>query len=169
MNAVEAQDVGSERAQTRKDARIASDAAGVLGEATVTDVVGAILDVPVVTDGLGTLSRWQHDVADKQGGLADIAPKASGGGADEYVAIDADNRTDVAIPLGVGQAVARREYFDRTGFVAAPTLLVGGLCAIERCCDVAQRGDGVMKGWLVGFDLSDQMNAGGGGLLECFF
>src|SRR5689334_8430915 len=66
MNAVEAQDVGSERAQARKDARIASDAAGVLGEATVTDVVGAILDVPVVTDGLGTLSRWQHDVADKQ-------------------------------------------------------------------------------------------------------
>jgi hypothetical protein len=72
----------------------------------------------------------------------------------------------VAIPLGVGQAVARREYFDRTGFVAAPTLLVGGLCAIERCCDIAQRGDGVMKGGLVGFDLSDQMNAGGGGLLE---
>ena len=74
MNAVEAQDVGSERAQTRKDARIASDAAGVLGEATVTDVVGAILDVPVVTDGFGTLSRWQHDVADKQGGLAGVAP-----------------------------------------------------------------------------------------------
>ena len=29
MNAIEAQDVGSERAQTRKDARIAADAAGV--------------------------------------------------------------------------------------------------------------------------------------------
>ena len=54
MNAVEAQDVGSERAQTRKDARIAADAAGVLGEATVTDVVRAILDVPVLTDGFGT-------------------------------------------------------------------------------------------------------------------
>ena len=63
MNAVEAQDVGSERAQTRKDARIAADAAGVLGEATVTDVVRAILDVPVLTDGFGTLSGWQHDVA----------------------------------------------------------------------------------------------------------
>ena len=46
MNAVEAQDVGSERAQTRKDARIAAYAAGVLGKATVTDVVGTILDVP---------------------------------------------------------------------------------------------------------------------------
>ena len=26
------------------------------------------------TDGFGTLSGWQHDVADKQGGLAGIAP-----------------------------------------------------------------------------------------------
>ena len=74
MDTVEAQDIGGERAQTRKDARIAADPAGVLGEATVTDVVGAILDVSVVTDGLGTLSRWQHDVADKQGGLAGSAP-----------------------------------------------------------------------------------------------
>ena len=74
MNAVEAQDVGSKGAQTRKDARIAADAAGVLGEATVTDVVRAILDVPVVTDGFGTLSGWEHDVADEQGGLAAIAP-----------------------------------------------------------------------------------------------
>jgi hypothetical protein len=74
MNAVEAQDVGSKGAQTRKDARITADAAGVLGEASVTDVLGAILDVPVVTDGFGTLSGWQHDVADEQGGLAAIAP-----------------------------------------------------------------------------------------------
>jgi hypothetical protein len=56
------------------------------------------------------------------------------------------------------------EYLDRAGFVAAPTLLVGGLGAIDRCCGVAQRGDGVMEGGLVGFDLSDQLNAGGGRL-----
>ena len=31
----------------------------------VTDVVRAILDVPVLTDGFGTLSGWQHDVADE--------------------------------------------------------------------------------------------------------
>jgi hypothetical protein len=74
MNAVETQDVGSERAQTRKDARIAANAAGVLGEATVTDIVRAIFDVPVATDGFGTLSGWQLDVADKQCGLAGIAP-----------------------------------------------------------------------------------------------
>jgi len=76
---------------------------------------------------------------------------------------------NVAIPLGVGQAATRREYFDRAGFVAAPTLLVGGLGAIDRRCGVAQRGDGVMKGGLVGFDLRDQMNTGTSGLFECFF
>ena len=73
-NAIEAQDVGGKRAQACKDAGIAADAAGVLGETTVTDVVRAILYVPVATDGFGTLSGWQHDVADKQGGLAGIAP-----------------------------------------------------------------------------------------------
>src|SRR3954453_4108378 len=63
MDAVEAQDIGGERTQTRKDARIAADPAGVLGEATVTDVVGAILDMPMVTNGFGALSGRQHDVA----------------------------------------------------------------------------------------------------------
>ena len=61
------------------------------------------------------------------------------------------------------------EFFDRAGFVAGATLLVGGLGAIDRRCGVARRGDGPMKGGLVGFDLGDQMNVGGGSLLECFF
>src|SRR3954471_10225641 len=46
MDAVEAQDIGGERTQTRKDARIAADPAGVLGEATVTDVVGPMVSRP---------------------------------------------------------------------------------------------------------------------------
>ena len=69
-NAIEAQDVGGERAQACKDAGIAADSAGVLGETTVTDVVGAVLDAPVVADGLGTLSGRQHDVTDEQCGFA---------------------------------------------------------------------------------------------------
>jgi hypothetical protein len=75
----------------------------------------------------------------------------------------------MAIPLGVGQAVTRREYFDHAGFIAASTLFVGGLVSIERRGCVARLGDGVMQGWLVGFDLSDQMNATGSGMPECFF
>ena len=74
MDAVEAQDVAANERRRAKmpglqRMRLASSA-----KATVTDVVRAILDVPVVTDGFGTLSGWQHDVADEQGGLAAIAP-----------------------------------------------------------------------------------------------
>jgi hypothetical protein len=70
VNAIEAQDVGGERAQACKDAGIASDAAGVFCEATVADVVIAVLDAPVVADGLGALSGWQHGVADEQRSFA---------------------------------------------------------------------------------------------------
>ena len=46
VNAIEAQDVGGERAQACKDAGIASDAAGVFCEATVADVVIAVVSRP---------------------------------------------------------------------------------------------------------------------------
>ncbi len=58
---------------------------------------------------------------------------------------------------------------DHAGFVAGSTPLVGGLVYIERCDFVAQLGDSVMQGGLVGFDLSDQMDTTGSGMLECFF
>ena len=73
-NAVEAQDVGGERAQACKDARIAADAAGVFCEATVADVVRAVFYAPVVAYGVAALSGWQNDVADEQCSLAGRAP-----------------------------------------------------------------------------------------------
>ena len=127
---IEAQDVGGERAQAGEDAGIAADAAGVLGEAAVADVVGAILDAPVVADGFGAGGGWQNDVADKQGGLTGSAAK-SGCGGQVDVPIDADDRADMASPLGVGQAVARREHLDQTGLVARTAVLVGSARAIE--------------------------------------
>ena len=166
---IEAQDVGGERAQAGEDAGIAADAAGVLGEAAVADVVGAILDAPVVADGFGAGSGWQNDVADKQGGLTGSAPEPGCGGAGENVPTDADDRADMSSPLGVGQAVARREHLDQTGLVARTAVLVGRARAIEWGSGVAQRGDGVMKSGLVSFDLGDQMNAACSGLFEGFF
>ena len=44
-NVIEAQNVGGERAQSGEDARVAADAAGVLGEATIADIVRAIFEV----------------------------------------------------------------------------------------------------------------------------
>jgi hypothetical protein len=75
----------------------------------------------------------------------------------------------MAVPLGAGQAVTRREYLDHAGFVAGSTPGVGGLVYIDRRDFVAQLGDSVMQGGLVGFDLSDQMDTTGSGMLECFF
>ena len=75
----------------------------------------------------------------------------------------------MAIPLGVSQAVTRREYLDHAGFVAGSTLRVGRLVYIDRRGCVAQLGDSVMQGRLVGFDLSDQMYTTGSSMLECFF
>jgi hypothetical protein len=75
----------------------------------------------------------------------------------------------VASPLGVGQAVARREHLDQAGLVAGTALLVESAAAIERRGGIAQRGDDVMQGGLIGFDLGDQVNAACSGLLESFF
>ena len=57
----------------------------------------------------------------------------------------------------------------RPGLVAGTALLVDGADAIERRGGVAQRGDDVMQGRLVGFDLGDQVNPACSGLLEGFF
>jgi hypothetical protein len=75
----------------------------------------------------------------------------------------------VASPLGIGQAVARCEHFDRPGFVARAAFLVDSTRVVERRGGVAQRGEGVTQGGLVGFDLGDQVSAARGGLLESFF
>lgn len=92
---------------------------------------------------------------------ASIAPKTGGGGADDYVAIDANNRTDVAIPLGVGHGANTSSRGN-----GASCRRFGRYSSELRCRTVWRWRD---VGRVIGFDLGDQMNAGGGGLLECFF
>jgi hypothetical protein len=123
----------------------------------------------MVADGLGADCGWQDDVADKQGGVGCGVPEPGRGGAGENVPINADDRADMATPLDVGQAVARREHLDQAGLVARTAVLVGSVRAIERLSGVAQRDDGAMESGLVGFDLGDQVNAACSGLFERFF
>ena len=61
----------------------------------------------------------------------------------------ADDCANMAVPLGAGQAVTRREYLDHAGFVAGSTPPVGGLVYIERRDFVAQLGDSGRAGWLL--------------------
>ena len=114
-----------------EDTWIATDPAGILGEADVTDIVGAVFYAPVIADSLGTGGGWQNDIADEQGALAGGAPHSSGSGPGEDVACDADCGVDMAHPFGAGQVVTEREHFDQTGFVTATALLIDGEVAIQ--------------------------------------
>ncbi len=169
LHLIEAQDVGGEGSQASEYAGIATDAAGILGEAAVTDIVVAVFDAPVIADDLGAGGGWQDDVADEQGALAGGPPHPGGSGAGEDIACDTDRRVDQASPFGVSQMIAKREHLDQAGFVAATALLVDAARTLEWCRGLAQRGEGVMQGGLVGLDLGDQRHAACGGLLEGFY
>jgi hypothetical protein len=52
LDLIEAQNVGSERSQSRKDAWLAANAAVIFAEAHVANVVQPVLDRPMVPDGL---------------------------------------------------------------------------------------------------------------------
>ena len=123
----------------------------------------------MVADGVGADGGWPDGVADKQCGLTGGAPQPGCSGASENVARNADDRVDVVSPLGVCQAVARREDLDQTGLVTGMALLVGRERAIERCGGFAQRRDGVMQDGLVCLDLGDQMNAACAACSNAFF
>src|SRR3954463_11704034 len=62
LHLVEAQDIDGERSQSGEDTGIAANAAGILGEAAVTDVVRAVFDAPMAADGLGAGGGRQDDV-----------------------------------------------------------------------------------------------------------
>src|SRR3954468_3521449 len=114
-NVIEAQNVGGERAQAGENAGVAADAAGVLGKASVTHIVGAVFYAPMVPDGAGADGGGQNDVADEERRLASGAPC---GGTGQGVATDTDQRSYMAGPLGAGQAVTWREHLDATHLVA---------------------------------------------------
>ena len=54
--AIGPQQVESEMAQCGKDAGIATDAAGILGQSRVEDVMELVFDGPVAADGLGSVN-----------------------------------------------------------------------------------------------------------------
>ena len=83
------------------------------------------------------------------------------------VALDPDDGSDVAMPVCVGQRVGGLEDGDGPAFVAVAALVV----AVGRA--EWWRGgrdllDPLVQGRLVGLDLDDQGDVGGGGDLELF-
>ncbi|MCK5365279.1 MAG: hypothetical protein KAR22_20005, partial [Gammaproteobacteria bacterium] len=83
-----------------------ADPAGVFGHGGVPGVVQAILDVPVVTDGVGGERGGDLEVGDEIGGLAGVFPKAGFCAALQAIALDADDAFDVALPVAAGEQIA---------------------------------------------------------------
>ncbi len=98
-----------------------------LTDAAECDAVASICDTANIIEGrmLAANERSPAKMAGLQRmRLASSAklPSPRGGSAGENVAIDAYDRVDTAIPLGVGQAATGREYFACAGFVAGSVL-----------------------------------------------
>ena len=80
--------------------------------------MGAVLNAPVLADGLSADRRRQDGVADEPGRLAGRPPEPGRGGAGKNIASDTNDGADMIGPFGTGQAIAWREHLDQPQFVA---------------------------------------------------
>jgi hypothetical protein len=169
VHVVAAEDIGGEGSQASEDAGIAADPTVVLAEADIADIVQPVLDPPMAADGVSAGCGGQGDVGNKVGDLAGSLPQAGRGDALERVTGDTDNRRNVIGPFGVGQGGAGSKHLDHADFIAGSLLLIRCPGLIQRCRALAQFGNALVQGRLVGLDLGDDVSAGRGNLLECFF
>ena len=97
--AIGPQQVESEMAQPCKDAGIATDAAGILGQGSVKDVMEPVFDGPVAADGLGQLFGAGPAGAQVQGRLLGAGDEGLAGGVEDLGgARDLDQALEVIVP-----------------------------------------------------------------------
>ena len=118
-----AHDIEGEAACAGHDAWVIADAAFVLVAGDVADIVVAVLDAPMASNGGGPFGRRETGGGrDVKGDLATLVPQAGGGGVKQGAAGDADDGLDEGLPLGPGQGVADREDLNGTIFLAGSAL-----------------------------------------------
>ena len=168
-DAVLAHDVEGEAAGACHDAGIVADAAFVLVAGDIADIVVAVLDAPMASDGGGPIGCGEPGSGGYViGNLAALAPQAGGSGVEQGVAGDTDDGLDEGLPLGPGQGIADREDLDGAVFLAGSALVArergigGSVCAGDSAGGLEQIG-------LVGLQLDQEVVAGVTGNLECFF
>src|SRR3954447_19222072 len=120
-----AQDVERERAQPGEDARPAPDAAGVLAQDAVADVVVAVLDAPVRPDRPPEGRRVQPGLAGVEGDLLGPDPQPGAGVLAPGQARDPRRAGDPRPPVRV-EAAVHLEHLD------APVLLAAVPAAVDR-------------------------------------
>ena len=164
-----AHDVEGEAAGAGHDAGIIADAAFVLVAGDITDIVIAVLDAPMSSDGGGPFGRREAvGGRDVEGDLSALVPQAGSGGVEQGAPGDADDGLDEGLPLGLGQGVADQENLDRAIFLAGSAFVArrGGIVGNTA---VGDGSDSLKQVCLVGLHLDQQMVAGVTGNLECFF
>jgi len=99
-----------------EDARIAANTTGVLAEAAITDVGGAVFDRPVMADRLSAEGGGQQELADEIRELAGRLPKAGSGLASVGGTGDPNEGADVISPFGISEGGVWVENLDDAGF-----------------------------------------------------
>src|SRR4051794_32216941 len=165
---VGAQDVERERAQPGEDAGLAPDAAGVLAQDAVADVVVPVLDAPVRPDGPPEGRRVQPGLAGVEGDLLAPGPQPGAGVLAPGQARDPGRAGDPRPPVRV-EAALHREDLDAPVLLAAVPTAVDRLVPVDRVPLGAQRDQGVTQARLVVLHPHQERVAGRGRGGEGFF
>lgn len=147
---------------------LVSDAAVVLEEADVADVVAAVFDPPMLTDGCTDSGGGQIDLTGVERYLVGIVPKAGFGVLVPGEAGDPGDGDDQAVPLGA-EAAGDVEGLDPAMLLSAMTVALDGFGTVDGGLGGTERHQLVMERRLVGLDLDDEEVSGVPGRLECFF
>ena len=163
-----AQDVEGEGSESGEVPRLGSDAGLIFEEADIPDVVVAVFDAPMLTDGGAEGGGIQGDLAGIESDVAGLLPKPGLGILMPGVTGDADGGLDQPLPVG-SKALSDLEGFDETSLVSAMALLVDGQGGIERLVCARDGLEGIEQGLLIGLDLGDQEIVGLACRLKGFF
>lgn len=142
-DAVFPQDVEGETACSCHDTGVVSDAAFILIAGDVTDVVVAVFDAPMASDG-GAPCGWGEagGRGEVVGDLAALIPQAGGRGSEQGVAGDANDGLDEGLPLGCSQGVADGKDLDGAVLLAGAAG-VACECGAGRAGGFGNAADGV--------------------------
>jgi hypothetical protein len=122
----------------------------------------------VRTDGFGGAGGGERRVGDVEGGLGGMRQQAGLAVAGVDITLDADDGSDVGMPVGAGEFVGGIEDGDEARLVAVAALVVAAR-RTERSGDRADLLGLLVQGRLVVLDLDDQGDVGVAGDVEQFF
>jgi hypothetical protein len=166
--AVCAEDVEGDAAQPGEVCGLVSDAALVLAEGNVADIVVPVFDAPMAADcGLGGFCR-EGDLGSVVGDFVGFEPVSRFGVLVPGEAFDPNGADDQVVPIG-SEAGGDIEDFDQAVLLSTMADASLGADGIERTGGSADIDDISEERFLVGFDLGKKEIAGVAGGLKCFF